>query len=174
MSRQSLPRWIFPVAALAFAASQLAYEHFNGGVVSHNLLNRRDLPAISNWWGLLTLPLLGLLLAWRIRALRASTGRAPRAVLVALAGAFAYGAVLAGSFALGAEGITSVVFVALFAIALVLPVYRAEYLLGFVAGMTVTFGGVLPLLVASVVATVSFAVRSAARFIGRLVRRRQA
>ena len=36
----------------------LLWEYFNGGVVSHNLLAREDLPAFSNFWGLLTVPLL--------------------------------------------------------------------------------------------------------------------
>jgi hypothetical protein len=49
---------LLPVAGFAFAAAHLAFEHFTGGVQSHNLLNRPDLPAISNWLGLVTLPLL--------------------------------------------------------------------------------------------------------------------
>jgi len=83
----------------------------------------------------------------------------PVTVLAALLGALIYGAAMAASFSLGAESITTAMFVGLFVCGLVLPVYRAEYTFGFVVGMTVTFGGVIPLLVASVVAAVSFAVR---------------
>lgn len=36
----------------------LVWEHFNGGVASHHILDRADLPSISNWWGGLVLPLL--------------------------------------------------------------------------------------------------------------------
>jgi hypothetical protein len=81
---------LMPVAGLAFAALHLAYEHFTGGVQSHNLLNRPDLPAISNWLGLVTLPLLGVVLGLRIRS-HPSPARfvgMPRPVLTALAGAF--------------------------------------------------------------------------------------
>jgi hypothetical protein len=42
-------------------------------------------------------------------------------------------------------------------IALVLPIYRAENVLGFVLGMTFTFGAVLPTAVGSVVAMLSAA-----------------
>jgi hypothetical protein len=52
-----------------------------------------------------------------------------------------------------------VVFVGLFVCALLLPVYRAEYLLGFVLGMTVTFGAVLPFFIALIFAAFSFVVR---------------
>jgi len=43
----------------------------------------------------------------------------------------------------------------LFILALFLPIYRAESMLGFVLGMTFTFGAVLPLLFASFVAIVA-------------------
>ena len=58
---------LIPLAALVFAAAHLTYEHFTGGVRSHHVLNRPDLPAISNWFGLLTLPLLGVVLGLRVR-----------------------------------------------------------------------------------------------------------
>ena len=35
----------------------LVFEHFHGGVVTHYFLQDDTLPGISNWWGLLTLPL---------------------------------------------------------------------------------------------------------------------
>ncbi len=44
-------------------------------------------------------------------------------------------------------------------IALVLPVYRVEYVFGFVVGMTYTFGGVLPVLVSIVFGSVSLVTR---------------
>ena len=55
------------LASLVAAAVLLGYEHFNGGVQSHHLLNRPDLPAISNWLGLLALPAIGWLVGIRIR-----------------------------------------------------------------------------------------------------------
>lgn len=161
-----------PLAALAFAAAHLAFEHFTGGVRSHNLLNRADLPAISNWLGLLTLPLLGSLLALRVRNHSAPPRFAsmPKPVIAALAGALLYGVALAISFELGASGLTSALFIGLFLCALALPVYRVEYVMGFVLGMTFTFGGVLPLLVATVMAVVSFVVRYSLGLLADLLR----
>ncbi len=72
---------------------------------------------------------------------------------------------MAVSFQLGAEAITSGLFLGLFLIAFALPVYRAEYMLGFVTGMTFAFGGVLPTLVAGVFAATSYVVRSVFRWI---------
>jgi hypothetical protein len=158
---------LVPVAMFAFAALHLAFEHFTGGVQSHHLLARADLPSVSNWFGLLVLPALGGLVALRARA-HASSARwagVPRSMWAALVGAAIYGAVLAISFELGAGTVTNAVFFALFGLALLLPVYRVEYLAGFVLGMMITFGPVLPVLIASVVMGVSLVTRYSGRWL---------
>ena len=33
------------------------WDYFHGGVPGHHLLKRKDLPEISNWWGLISIPL---------------------------------------------------------------------------------------------------------------------
>ena len=168
------PIWL-PIAALLFAAAHLAFEHFNGGVQSHHLLQRADMPSISNWLGLALLPLLGVVLGLRLRAQPKSAGPAgiPRTILVAFAVALLYGAALAVSFELGPNAFTSAAFFGLFVCALAFPVYRAEYVLGFVVGMTFTFGAVIPLLVALVVGTVSLVARYGFRAVARVVRGRR-
>ena len=54
-------------------------------------------------------------------------------------------------------------------LALLLPVYRPECVLGFVLGMTFTFGAILPTVVASVIAAFSALVQLCVRpvFMGR-------
>jgi hypothetical protein len=169
------PTWL-PIAALLFAAAHLGFEHFNGGVQSHHLLQRADMPSISNWLGLALLPLLGVVLGWRLRAQPQSAGLAglPRTILIAFAVALLYGATLAVSFELGPNAFTSAAFLGLFVCALAFPVYRAECILGFVVGMTFTFGAVIPLLIALVVGTVSVVARSCFRAVASVVRGRRA
>lgn len=163
---------LLPVAMLAFAVLHLAFEHFTGGVQSHHLLARADLPSVSNWFGLLVLPALGGLVALRARAHAASARWAgvPRSMWAALVGAAIYGAVLAISFEQGASSLTNATFLGLFVLALVLPVYRVECLAGFVIGMTITFGPVLPLLIASIVALVSLIIRRGGLWLWRRLR----
>jgi hypothetical protein len=50
-----------------FELGHLFWEHVNGGVLSHHLLNRSDFPSISNWWGIIILPLLAWFSTTRIR-----------------------------------------------------------------------------------------------------------
>lgn len=153
------------VFTVAWAALHLAYESLTGGVQSHHLLNRPDMPALSNWLGLFTLPLLGVIVAARVRS-----GAPWRSLSLALVGSAVYGAVLAGSFELGVSAVTGALFFGLFALALLLPLYRAEYVLGFVVGMTFTFGAVLPTIIGAVFATLSLALRVALRSVVHVAR----
>jgi hypothetical protein len=59
--------------------------------------------------------------------------------------------------------VTQALFFGLFALAVQLPLYRAEHVLGFVVGMTFTFGAVLPTIIGAVFATLSLALRLAMR-----------
>lgn len=164
---------VMALAVLVFEGLHLVYEHLSGGVASHHLLNRADLPAISNWLGLVILPVLGWVLGVRVRNLNEQSGwlGVPVRIWAGFVGSLLYGAGLAASFQLGASTITSSMFIGLFVFAALLPIYRVEYILGFVVGMTFTFGGVLPSMVAGVFATVSVAIRFCFRAAAAGVRR---
>ena len=158
------------VAVLLAEIGHLAWEHFHGGIASHHFLNRADMPAVSNGWGLLLLPAISWFLvgiAWRrsIATAAAVTINAPggqaeaaglaRGVFVGFFAELLFGASLAATFSLGYQDVTSILFFGMLLLALVFRVYRAECVLGFVLGMTFTFGAILPALVASVTAVIS-------------------
>lgn len=143
------------LAALAFAGMHLGFEYFDGGVRSHHVLNRADLPEISNWFGLIILPALGWAFGVRLR----NRPGARRGIWVGLVASLAYGAALAASFELGATDITKAIFFGLLPLAIIAPIYRAECMLGFVAGMTFTFGAILPCIFAVLFAGLSAALR---------------
>jgi len=151
---------IYFVALVAIAiGSLLAWNNYNGGVPSHHILADKNLPSISNWWGGLLLPLLAWFLSYRIqkRIFRIHhenselTGHVSY-VIFGFAGSLIYGILISVFFTLGYEDVTGNMFLIIFLIALFIPVYRAEYLLGFVIGMTFTFGAVLPTGIGSILA----------------------
>jgi len=166
------PRYRMPtqwlLVALAFAVAHLLYEHFNGGVQSHHLLNRADLPAISNWVGLLILPVYGWLFGLRLKQ---SDPRKNTAIVLAGVFMLVYGAALARAFEFDQTYVSATLFIGLFVLALALPLYRVEFMFGFVLGMTMTFGSILPALIISIIGIVSLAVRSAGMAVFRLVKR---
>lgn len=129
---------------------------------------------MSNWWGIVLVPALAWFVTGRVQS-RPETGRQGegaipgniRQATPAFAGAIVYGGALAVSFSYGL-GFEQYLFIGLFAIGLVLPIYRGEYILGFVLGMMVTFGGILPMVVAAVVASISWAAHVVFRALMRL------
>ena len=150
--------------------SLLAWRHFHGGVPAHHLLHNPDLPRISDWFGGVLLPVL----AWWLLGLagrRVQAGASPglRPVIVGLVAGLAFGAAMAVTFFTGHQQVTSYLFFSLLPLALFLPVYRPECLLGFVLGMSVTFGAVLPTLFGALMALATFVIH---RFIGLSLQRR--
>jgi len=163
-----------PWLGAAIAIVQLAWEASHGGIVSHHLLARADLPAVSNLWGLATLPALGWLAAHFVRRRSANSEPAVRRAVVAFVCALILGGSLAAAFSLGLEDISGGLFVAAMLAGLVAPTYRAEYLFGFVIGMTWVVGPVLPVIAGTLAATVAvlahFVLRPAALALYRKLR----
>lgn len=144
--------------------SLLVWQHLHGGVASHHLLNDPDLPQVSDWWGGLLLPALtwGLLGLSRRRLAKAGSPGL-QAVVFGLLGGVAFGLALSISFVSGHESFSSYLFYSLLPLALFLPVYRPECLLGFVLGMSTALGVVLPTLFGFLMALATFVIH---RFIG--------
>lgn len=149
------------LATLGAELAHLAWEAAHGGVKAHHILNRDTLPEISNWWGVFLLPLLAWFLLGRIARRISTTGsrRLPAQVMVGLIGALLYGLGLTVAFSTGASEIASLMARGILFLALLLPVYRAECVLGLVLGMTFTFGVVLPTAFASILAGISAVVQ---------------
>jgi hypothetical protein len=159
---------MFFMTRLYFAAivtiaiwSLLSWNHYHGGVPSHHILARKDLPEISNWWGGLLLPLLTLFLFYRME--NRVTGKNddapqgilfPRSIIYGFIGALFFGITLSAFFTFGNTAIPGYMLMGLLLLSLFLPIYRAECLLGYVIGMTYTFGAVLPTGVGSILAII--------------------
>ena len=152
----------------------LIWTHYNGGVQSHHLLHQEELPAISNWWSGLLIPALSWGLLYRVqrRLMRGTepTAEAPgllRNTLYAFTAALCYGALIAVSFTLNVDSIPGYLLLGLLLIAFIYPIYRAECILGFILGMTVTFGAFIPTIVASIFAIPAYLI---GRFIAPFIR----
>lgn len=162
--------------------SLLTWNYFHGGVPSHYILANKDLPEISNMLGAILLPLLTWLLTYRVqkRIFLESNWQAElsliRHAIYSFAFSLTFGIVVAGFFYYGYPDMTGNLMVGIFVLALFLPVYRGECLLGFVIGMTVTFGAVLPIGIGSILASIAFVmyrgVRPAAMYVGSLLKKK--
>jgi hypothetical protein len=151
---QSRARWYITVLVALAELGHLTWEHLHGGVVSHHLLNRADLPAISNAWGAVFLPALAWFLCGSVLK-RATTPRAANGIAASFFGSLLVGVTLSAAFVNGFADASSYIFLGILLSGLLLPVYRGEYVLGFVLGMSFTFGAMLPTVAAAFVAVVS-------------------
>lgn len=144
-----------PAMAFAAAAAHLAWEASHGGIQSHHLLNQADLPAVSNAWGLLLLPVLGWLAAYFVRRRASNSAHVPSRALAAFCGALVVALALSAAFRLELSNVTAGLFFAVLLSGVALRTYRAEYVFGFVLGMMFVFGSVLPTMAALMAGTVS-------------------
>ncbi|MBF9236702.1 hypothetical protein I2I05_04780 [Hymenobacter sp. BT683] len=134
--------------------SLLAWDYYHGGVPSHHFLAQKEMPAISNWWGGLLVPLLTWFLLYRIKqrvyGSNDSHSESPnflRRELYGFLGALLFGILISVLFTSGQNDIAGNLMLGLFVFAFLFPIHRPECLLGFVLGMTFTFGGVLPIII---------------------------
>ncbi len=150
-----LNRKLLSVLAVALlVAAFILWEHFNGGVMVHHPLADEDLPGISNWWGLLTVPALSFFVLWLVdRRVSAHEDQkvATQRVTKHFLGGLIFGLIVALLWEVGAAEVLQFVILVPLVIALFIPVHFPECLLGFVLGMTFTFGGVLPIMIGIVV-----------------------
>lgn len=161
--------------AILFAGGYLAWQATHGGVVSHHLLDQRSLPAISNWWGLLTVPLIGALASWSVqRRAIGNPAELPMAAVAAGAAALVGVALSVAFFIDGTGNAPLYIILAALVAGLIVPAYRAEYVLGFFVGASYAFGLVLPIIPAVIVVAVSaashFLVRPALAWVVRRIR----
>jgi hypothetical protein len=170
VSRRSQIRILLTGVITLTGLGQLAWEYFHGGVRIHHLLHRPDLPAISNWWGVLVLPALAWFLIGRIQQrvdLHPAAGGKlfglPATIVGGFVGSLLFGVLFTITFTYGFETATSYLFLSMLPIALLFPIYRGEYMLGFVLGMDFAFGVVLSAVAACIIASISAVFRLSVR-----------
>ena len=143
--------------------SLLIWQHFHDGVPAHYLFQDPDMPRMSNWNGGLLLPLLTWVLLGLSRRRLVTTDSGLMPVIIGLAAGLAFGVGMSVTFFGGYPSITSYLFFGLLPLALILPVYRPECLLGFILGMSTAFGASLPTMFGFIMALATFVIH---RFVG--------
>lgn len=151
------------ILAFMMILGLLVWQHFHGGVPSHHILQKKDLPEISNWWGALLIPGLTWFLLSRIEK------RLHKKVLVQqetknqtlkIFGLFilglTFGLVIALSFTNNFKLLLDNILYVFLIISLFVPIFYAEFILGFIFGMTYTFGAILPTVFILILAALGF------------------
>ena len=137
----------------------LAWGYFHGGIPAHHLFANPELPSVSNAWGALLIPLLTAYLSFRIqkRVITNNTidEKELKKALLGFTVSVLYAISIALAFSFGQDKISDYLFRGLLVLALIFPLYKAHYYLGFVLGLTYFFGAVLPTLIGGVIVSIS-------------------
>ncbi len=150
-------RFYFTAIVTISIWSLLVWDYYHGGVPTHHLLQREDLPGFSNWLGGILIPLLTWFLLYRIHK-RISNDttvvKFPSTIVYGFLGALTFSILLSIFFILQYSDPPFYMLVSLLLLALFYPIYRAECFLGFVLGMLFTFGGVLPIIIITILSLI--------------------
>lgn len=138
----------------------IAWDYFHGGIPTHYILHDDALPGIPNWVGGLILPFFTWFLLYRIHRRIAAYDVPPasegiRAVLKRFLLAFLVAVSISIFFSFEID-LIDYIMLAIILLALVYPLYKSEYLLGWVLGASFTFGAVIPMGFGSLLALVFF------------------
>ncbi len=134
----------------------IAWDYFNGGIPTHYLLRNQDLPGIPNWLGGIVLPFFTWFLLYRIHK-RIDGGEVPiasenlRSVCVRFLLAMGIAITISILFTHGID-VTGYIMLSIFILAFIFPLYKSEYLLGWVLGSAFTFGAMIPIGFGSILA----------------------
>lgn len=138
----------------------IAWDHFHGGIPTHYLLHDDNLPGIPNWLGGIILPFFTWFLLYRIHA-RIDWPDIPvasesfRDVLFRFIAAFLVSVSIAIFFTMEID-IIDYIMGGIFLLAFFFPLYKSEYLLGWVLGSSFTFGAMIPIGFGSIFVLVLF------------------
>jgi hypothetical protein len=151
----------------------LAWDYLQRGVPSHHVLNDKDLPEISNWWGGILLPVLTWFVMFRIQKRESLNNLQsfdfsdfPSKIIYGFIGGLIIGVLVATLFRLGFDDFLAYFLPSILIIALFYSIYYSECLLGFVIGMTFTFGAILPTGIGSILAILAFLIHQLVRPLG--------
>jgi hypothetical protein len=148
---------------IVFVFSLLLWQYSHGGVITHHILHRRDLPGISNWWGGLLLPVLTWLLLGKIEkrlkkqvSLNIVTKNNAFKIIALFFAGFVFGILIAISFTNDYQVFLDNVIYIFLLLSFFVPVFYGEFIIGFVLAMTYTFGAIIPTFFILIIAIIGF------------------
>lgn len=138
----------------------LIYQHFNGGVPSHHFMANEAYPEISNWYGVIVIALFAFFTCQHF-----NKNEFTKKTLLESIVAFLYGIGIFICFNHDYSEVTKIMFLGLFVIGLLYPIYRIHIYFGIVIGMTYGFGAILPAVMIGLAVVLSWICHALVRII---------
>lgn len=162
-------RIISTVVVTLLVWAHITWDYFHGGIPVHYVFQSDALPGIPNWVGGLILPFFTWFLLYRIHKRMIGYEMLPaseslNAVLKRFLLSLSIAISIAVFFSLQID-IIDYIMLAIIVLALLFPLYKSEYLLGWVLGSSFTFGAIIPIVFGSVLALLFFLLYKTSRFV---------
>lgn len=139
-------RLLITVIVTLLVWGHIAWDYYHGGIPVHYILHDDNLPGIPNWLGGIVLPFFTYFLLYRIH--KRIDGPNCKEKLQQVVLSFLASALVAISIAIcfmNEMDVIDYIMGSLFILAFFKPLYKAEYLLGWVLGSSFTFGAIIPI-----------------------------
>lgn len=146
------------------ALALILWEYFNGGVATHYPGADSSNLGLSNWWGLVTIPMLtwvALGLIEKRTAKEARDREASNNITLErnhFVAGLVFGLTAALLWELGQQEYLPYVMLSPWVLSLFLRIYLPETTMGFVLAMMATFGAVLPIVFSVVIQPIGFVI----------------
>ncbi len=135
----------------------LAWDYFHGGIPTHYILHDDSLPGIPNWLGGIILPFFTYFLLYRIhkRLNTENINESLKKVGLRFFIAALLSTIISICFLNGID-IIDYIMGSILILAFVFPLYKSEFLLGWVIGSALTFGAIIPIAFGSMLCLLFF------------------
>ncbi len=149
----------------------IAWDYAHDGIPVHYILHSKDMPGIPNWWGAIVLPFFTYFLLFRMSKRLKETENKESLKLIGLRflGGILFAVSISVSFMNGID-ITDYIMGLIFLLAFFFPLYKSEYLLGWVLGSSFSFGAIIPIGFGSILALLFFIFYKLSMFMKGLVK----
>jgi hypothetical protein len=149
----------------------IAWDYFHGGIPTHYLFHSNDMPGIPNWWGAIVLPFFSYFLLFRIhkRLNSPESNDSLKKVSLRFLAGLLFAISISVTFLNGIE-VTDYIMGLIFILSFVFPLFKSEYLLGWVLGAAYVFGAIIPIVFGSILCLLFFLIYQLVLGIKRVVK----
>lgn len=159
-------RILFILIITLLVWGHVLWDYFHGGIPVHYLFMNESMPPMPNWLGAIILPFFTWFLLRRIQkrtnVLNSSESLSKVLMRFLIAAVVATG--ISVCFTMGIE-IPGFILLSILGLGLFFPLYKSEFLLGWVLGSSYTFGAIIPMLMGSLFALGCFLLYIVGKFV---------
>ncbi|MFT6933958.1 MAG: hypothetical protein ACJAUQ_000337 [Maribacter sp.] len=164
-------RLLITVVITLVLGAHIGWDYFHGGIPTHYILHSKDMPGIPNWWGAFVLPVFTYFLLFRIskRLNEPDKKESLKLICLRLLTGLLFAIIISVTFLNGIE-VNDYLIGLIFILSFMFPLFKSEYLFGWVLGAAFAFGAIIPILFGSILCLIFFIIYQLVRVIKKVIK----